>query len=275
MSYLEFSFQKYSRPLIMAHKGDSERFPENSLLSIQNAVEMGVDVVETDIRLTKDNVFVLFHDSTLKRLLNLNNKISDFTLDELLDFNFGKNFTPDGKSFPYKDEKIAIVTLEDILKLFPKNNFNLDIKDPFKDKPDAGKILNDLLLKHSMEKKVIVASFHPKQLGIFRKVNNSLTVTSAHLDEVKKVIVSQKFRMSSILLKRMRFDGFQVPLSSGKHKIITGRFIKNAHKRKKFVHVWTINDKSIIERLIDLEVDGIFTDNPKLMMDLLDEKEML
>ena len=114
----------------MAHRGDSASAPENTLLSLRKAVEIGVDFVETDVRLTKDDELVLFHDDDLIRTTGVSGAIRDKTLDELKQIDFGNLFTTDdGVTNPYRGKGHTIVTLEEAFKAFPETKMNLDIKD--------------------------------------------------------------------------------------------------------------------------------------------------
>jgi len=89
--------------LIMAHRGDSTAVPENTMLSMRGTIEIGVDLLETDLQLTKDKEFVLFHDEDLVRTTGQEGRICDYTLDDLLNIDAGHTFTPDGgNTFPFR-----------------------------------------------------------------------------------------------------------------------------------------------------------------------------
>lgn len=110
-----------SNIMVVAHRGAHNHYPENSIPAIREAVNLGVDIVEIDIRHTKDSAFVLMHDKTIDRTTNGNGLIEDYTLDELKRFRL-KN--PDGS---LSNEQIP--TLKDVLKKFNgKTVFDIDIK---------------------------------------------------------------------------------------------------------------------------------------------------
>ena len=101
------------RPLVMAHRGDQTVSPENTLLALKNATMLEIDFIETDIRLTKDNELILFHDGTLDRTSNVSGPLRDFTLEELKDVDLGYRFTLDGgKTFPCRGKKWRVVPLK-------------------------------------------------------------------------------------------------------------------------------------------------------------------
>jgi len=107
------------RPLIMAHRGDSGNTPENTMIALENAVEIGVDVLESDIHLTKDDEIVLFHDEDLKRTTGKEGTIRCPTLNELMEIDLGVNFTLDnGDTYPFTDNGHKIVTLREAFERF-------------------------------------------------------------------------------------------------------------------------------------------------------------
>jgi glycerophosphoryl diester phosphodiesterase len=107
------------RPLIMAHRGDSAAVPENSMLSLRGAIEIGVDLLETDLQLTKDREFVLFHDDDLVRTTGQKGRIRDYTLEELLNIDVGHTFTLDeGETFPFREKGLRLLTLRDAFAEF-------------------------------------------------------------------------------------------------------------------------------------------------------------
>ncbi len=260
------------RPLIMAHRGDPQAGPENSIAALRNAVEVGCDVLETDLRLTRDHHFILFHDETLDRCTGYEGLVSNHDLDELLQMDLGYSYTPDdGETFPFRYSGEKMITLEEAFTEFPNMHFNLDIKDKA---PEAPKLLASVLERHEMGRNVVVGSFHETQLERFRILAPNVA-TAAHPGEVSRFVFAVKMFMVPVIARKCNYEAFQVPLNYGRINIINERFIKAAHKKDVAIHVWTINEKEKMEWLIDLGVDGIFTDDPKLLREVLQEKGYL
>ena len=260
------------RPLIMAHRGDSAGAPENTLLSMKRAVEIGVDFLETDVRLTKDDVPVLFHDDDLIRTTGTDGSIRDKTLVELKQIDFGYNFTPDeGRSFPYRDQGLSVVTLREAFETFPEINFNLDIKDKDLHAPE---VLASVINEFDRQDSVIVGSFHDTQAHRFRKLMPEVK-TSACPSEVTRFVFALMMRVLRFFSRGCVYESFQVPLKYGRITVITDRFIKASHDRDIAVHVWTINEREEMQRLIEMGVDGIFTDKPALLREVLKENQLL
>ena len=102
-------------PFVVAHGGCKHLFPENTMVAFDGAVALGVDMLEMDVRLTADSVLVTHHDDTLRRTSDGEGPIIGYTLEELGRFNFGAKFAGLEKSYPYRDRKVRITTLEEVL----------------------------------------------------------------------------------------------------------------------------------------------------------------
>jgi glycerophosphoryl diester phosphodiesterase len=257
------------RPLVMAHRGESGRVPENTMAALEAAVKLNVDVLESDVRLTKDNEIVLFHDENLVRTTGAEGTIRSYTLEELLQFDFGYSFTPDsGGTFPFRGKGLKVVTLREAFESFPEMIFNLDIKDTF---PTAPMELAHLLSDMNRKQSVIIASFHNKQIERFRELIPEVP-TSAHPGEIKRFVLGLKIGFPRIKKESINYKAFQVPIKSGPLTVVTKKFIKKAHECGIAVHVWTINDEPTMNYLLNLGVDGIFTDQPAILKALLQKR---
>ncbi len=256
----------------MAHRGESGNIPENTILALEAAVEIGVDVLESDIRFTKDDVPILFHDEDLMRTTGVSGYIRDKTLDELLQIDLGYNFTTDiGQTYPFRGKGLKIVTLAEALERFPDTILNLDIKDTFRQAPEE---VARVLLEHQRIENIMIASFHPPQLKRFRE-KAPMIPTSAHPNEVRNFVIGVRMRSMRFFVRSVAYKAFQVPEWSGGLQIVTPRFVAAAHERDIAVHVWTINNREDMERLLGMEVNGIFTDYPALLREVLSERGYL
>ncbi len=259
-------------PLIMAHRGESGNIPENTMAALEAAVGLGVDIIESDARLTKDDQIVLFHDDTLMRTTGKEGAVRDYTLEELYEFDLGYTFTTDGgATYPFRGNGLRIITLREVFERFPETVFNLDIKDTF---PAAPQALADLISDMDRKQSVIIASFTDTQIELFREILPEVP-TSAHPGEVKKFVFFSKLGIPRIKREDIHYRAFQVPMKSGPFTVVTKKFIRMAHDHGVAVHVWTINDAPTMNYLLDLGVDGIFTDQPALLKSILQQRELL
>ena len=264
-------FLSPSRPLVMAHRGDQTVSPEHSLLALKNASLLEIDYIETDIRITKDHELILFHDSTLDRTTNAKGRIINYTLDQLKnEIDVGYRFTLDnGKTFPCRGKDWRVVTLKEAFQIFPDMRFNLDIKNT---EPKTPSLLAELITEFSRENSVIVGSFHHDQIIRFRKLLPNIP-TAASPTEVRNFLLRHKIRVNRLITPK--YLVLQVPVHYNGSRVVTSGFVNDAHSRNIAVHVWTINDRPTMEWLLELGVDGIFTDDPWLLLEALQEKELI
>lgn len=258
----EIAFLRNERPLVMAHRGRSAFVPESSFQSFKEAYELKVDVLETDIRLTKDRIPVIFHDATLERTTNGKGSVINYTFEELQEFDLGYWYKdPSTNTYPFRDKGFRIISLSEMFEKFPDIRINMDIKDRVSFAP---KILLSTIREADAEHRSLVGSFHHKQLRRFRNLNEKSQIpTSASPIEVLG------FLLHLLVFTRKKFVALQVPPSLGFLKIVTYKNIRRAHKKNLAVHAWTINERDKMMQLLDWGIDGIFTDDPSILLDIL------
>jgi glycerophosphoryl diester phosphodiesterase len=252
------------RPLVMAHRGGAGLWPENTMYGFERAVDLGVDMLETEIHSTADNILVLMHDSTVDRTTNGSGPIRAFTLEELKTLDAGYNWTSDGgQTFPFRGSGITVPTLEEVFTALPTARINIDIKQ---EKPSLVEPLCKTIRTFDMKDKVMVASFNSKVLKAFRRVCPEVT-TSAGTGEVAFFFMVNMVFLGAVY--RPACQAFQVPEYSSGLRVLTKRFVETAHGLNLAVHVWTINEVTDMKRLLALGVDGIVTDYPNRLISLL------
>ncbi|MHA1721094.1 MAG: glycerophosphodiester phosphodiesterase [Promethearchaeota archaeon] len=275
---------KKNRPLVFAHRGDSSNIPENTIEAFEDAFNLEVDCLETDVHITKDNKFVLFHDNTIDRTTNGKGSISSYTLADLKKLDAGYRFHP--PNFPYRGKGFQIQSLDEILLKFPIR-FNLDIKDR---DPKVPELLALKLEELDVKNRVMVGSFHQGQIKRFRKFSE--IPTSAGPKEVFKfwriakkwirkhqsILIDKKNNFNKEMLSQKTIFGNELPyfalqIPEGYYflRFITPELIKFAHIEgiDISIQVWTINNEKDIRRFLNWDIDGIFTDKPKLMLDTI------
>jgi glycerophosphoryl diester phosphodiesterase len=210
-------------PHVVAHRGDSHSYPENTLHAFESASKMGVDIIETDVHLTKDNEVVIWHDKTLERNTNGEGRVEDFTLRELKKLDAGYTFTPDGgKSFPFRGKGVQMLTLDEALQACKNQRFNVDLKS--KD-PRIVDAFTQVITSHHAQERVLCASFHLAHLKTIRKRSPEI-LTSVTTFEVLKLLMQQKMHLLPSHLNIDRTLVFQVPVSQWGIQVITPQFIE-------------------------------------------------
>lgn len=259
-------FQKIekARPLVFAHRGGGGLFPENTLEAFKYSAEMGVDVLELDVHSTSDGTLVVMHDSRVDRTTNGSGKVNELTLAELKKLDAGYLFSPDGgKTFPFRGKGITIPTLQEIFDALPDKHFNVEPKQAA---PSVVKPLCEIIRTRKMIDKVIVGSFRQEAIDEFR-AECAEVATSATPSEVSEFLALYKVGLGETYTPPMQV--LQIPERLGALQIVSKDFVETARKLNLQVHVWTINEKDDMKRLLDDGVDGIMTDYPDRLLELL------
>jgi glycerophosphoryl diester phosphodiesterase len=251
-------------PLVIAHQGGDGVWPGESMLAFQNAVDLGVDVLEMDLHITSDGVLVLMHDETVDRTTDGTGEIESMTLTEIKQLDAAYDWSPDdGATFPYRGQGIQVATLEEVFTAFPEMRMTIEIK---KTNSSMAKPFCDLIRAYDMQEKVLVASFHDERLKEFRAECPEVATSSAK-DETTVFVLMTKAFLGGFYSPA--FYSLQVPEESGGITVMTPAFVKAAHARNLAVEPWTINDAETMRKFIEWGVDGIITDRPDIMMEVL------
>jgi glycerophosphoryl diester phosphodiesterase len=258
-------------PHVVAHRGDSHSFPENTLRAFESAHQMGVDIIETDVHLTKDKEVVIWHDNTLERNTNGSGRVEDYTLKELKELDAGYTFSNDGGvTFPFRSKGVKMFTLHEALQACEGQRFNVDLKS--KD-PQIVEAFTQVVHSNHAEDRVLCASFHLNHLKTIREKSPEILTSETTL-EVLKLLMLQKFHMLPKNLEVGRTLVFQVPVSQWGIQVITPQFIEEFHKRGAIIMVWTINDEKTMNSLFDLGVDTLMSDNASLLLKVAKERKL-
>jgi glycerophosphoryl diester phosphodiesterase len=254
--------------LIIAHRGGRGLWPENTIYGYREALETGVDVLEIDVWRTSDNIVVVNHDQRVDRTTDGLGEVQSFTLAEVQKLDAGYRWSIDG-TYPYRGKGHIIPTLDDVLTEYPSARFNIDLKE----NSDALiRAVSSLIDKHSAHDRVMIASFHQRALRKFRKLNPSVS-TSAGSAEIIRFLLLSKLHLTTLFTPQ--FEAFQVPMTAGPISVVNKAFIDAAHQRGIEVHPWTINDPAEMRRLIAQGIDGIITDFPDRLSEILTEQSSI
>ena len=224
---------------ITAHRGDSLNYDENTLSAFKSAKEIGADWIELDVQETKDKKLVVTHDYDLKRILNVNKKVSSLTYKELI-------------KLDKREDKIPL--LEDVIKFAIDNDIKLNIELKG-NKNDDGFVYNvlNLINKYDFTDKCVISSFKYKLLlEIEEKQSNIKTIYN--ISKNKDNILDYKV------------DGYSINKT-----IVNKDLVDLIHDNQKEIFVWTINNEEDIKKMIEINVDNIITDNVKLVKEIINE----
>ena len=243
-------FLKHSTPIAFAHRGGASDAPENTMPAFQRAIDLGYIYMETDVHVTLDGVLLAFHDDDLSRTCGRPGKISELEYSEV--------------SQARVNGTEPIPLLDDLLSAWPNAHINIDCKSD-----QALQPLETRLARGDLFDRVCIGSFSDKRLNHLREVFGDKLCTSMGPRDVTK------FRLGSWVKATSKFRNIhaaQVPVSQGPLTIVDRKFVEAAHRADLQVHVWTIDDPIEMKRLLDLGVDGIMTDRPAILKQILQER---
>ena len=265
-AHIFFAGDGVRRPLVIAHRGGRGLWPENTLYAFERARGAGADVLEMDLRATRDGALVIMHDPTVERTTDGRGPVSALTLEELKRLDAGYQWTPDnGQSFPHRGQGVTVPTLAEVFSRLGDARFVVEIKQ---DEPPIHDALCREVREHGLAARVLVASFRQSALDDFRRVCPEVA-TSAGATEGWSFLAMFEAGLGDSYSPDMQ--ALQVPERIRGLRVVTGDFIAAAHRRNLEVHAWTINDSEDMRRLIDLGIDGIITDYPDRLAALRDQ----
>ena len=245
---------------VIAHRGGKGEAPEETLFAFANAKKLGVDVLEMDIRVTRDGELVIMHNPTVIATTNGWLPVRCYRLADLQKLDAAYKWNPNGlPKPPHRGEGIIVPTFRQVLEQFRDMRMNIEIKGwhPLDAKRIAKKFC-DLLVEFGMTRRVLVASFHSPVLRVIRKELPEVAI-SASTFQVIRFVVSSRWGTG-----RYRPNVAAIETLS---KSINRRLVENARKHGLKLDAFTVNEVEEMKRLIDLGVDGIITDFPTQLLD--------
>jgi glycerophosphoryl diester phosphodiesterase len=245
------------RPLVYAHRGGAALRPENTLAAFDHGLSLGADGLELDVHLSRDGVVVVHHDDTLERTTDGRGPLSAHTADGLSAFDAGYRFTDHSGGFPFRGQGVRIPRLKEVLDRYRGIEVIIELKSA--DPALARLAVADVRAGGDIDR-VAFGSFHHRVLRAAREIEPRVR-TGAGREETRWALYRSRVRWP---LGRTAYREFQVPESAGRTTIVSPRFIDCAHRAGLPVKVWTVNDESDIERLLDWGVDAIISDRPDI-----------
>lgn len=254
-------FAKARHPRVLAHRGlrtpagEDSGVWENSAAAFAAAHAAGVEFIETDCQVTADGDVVLFHDTTLERLVGDPRPVREVRTREL-----SLLFAEHG----------GLLTVQEALYSFPESRFNIDVKTAAAAEP-----LGAILAEHTH--RVLVTSFSDANraatvAATLRAGAVTRPATSGGSRTIARVRALSALRLSPARALR-GIDALQIPEQHGAVRVLTPALLRAAHRHDVEVHVWTVNDPADVHRLLEMGVDGIVTDRADATIDVIDDRD--
>ncbi len=241
-----WAFLDHAGPLAFAHRGGAGDWPENTMPAFEHAVGLGYRYLETDVHATADGVLLAFHDDRLDRVTDRTGEIA------ALPFSVVAEARVDGRE--------PIPLLEDLLGAFPDARVNIDPKHD-----DSVEPLIEVLERTAAVDRVCIGAFSDARLRTLRARLGPGLCTSMGPKEVARL------RLDAISgrVHPTPTGCVQIPESFRGVTVTNAAVVRAAHRAGLQVHVWTVDDPAAMNRLLDLGVDGLMTDHPAVLKEVL------
>ncbi|MGH7837862.1 MAG: glycerophosphodiester phosphodiesterase [Candidatus Binataceae bacterium] len=259
---VDSEFFKLARPRVFAHRGASGDYPENTLAAFRAAVEGGAPYIELDVQMTRDGAIVVLHDDDLSRVADRDGVVAEMKLAKVQAADAGYNFSLDGRIFPFRAQGVRVPTLDEVLNAFPQQCFIIEIKQTT---PSLVIPMLELLERSGMTRRVLVASEHQAPLDEVRRLAPAIP-TNFSTGEVGAFFKSIAPNAPSYAPVGA---ALQIPPEHLSWKLVTPESVAAAHRMAVEVHVWTVNEQAEMRQMLALGVDGIITDYPGRLLELL------
>ncbi len=245
-----------STPAPIAHRGGAALWPQNTMVAFKGAVDLGYRHLETDVQATSDGVLAVFHDDLLAPVSDRDGRISEMTWSEVS---------------AARVEGEPILRLEELLDAFDDVRISIDPKTDAAVEP-----LIKALQRPGVLERVCVGSFSGARLRrIYEELGESVCLSFSPSEIARLRFLSLAPRLIMPLLTLLNrgtpFRGrvASIPLRQGPFPLATQRLVDCAHRFGIAVHVWTIDDPVEMDRLLSLGVDGVMTDEPAILLEVM------
>ena len=243
----------YREPLNIAHRGASAYAPENTLAAFRLALEMGADGFELDVMLSADGHLVVIHDDTVDRTTSGSGPVRRKTLAELRALDAGARFDAG-----FTGERIP--TLQEVFDLVAENRafVNVEIKTQSPRGDGLEEKLVALIRRYGLEERLLVSSFNPFALWRMRRLAPDLPLALLYAEDLRVHLRNRWFAFLS-----------HPDALNPSFRMATQEHVRWVKSRGYRLYVWTVDEESEMRRLIALGVDGIITNKPDLLQQVL------
>jgi glycerophosphoryl diester phosphodiesterase len=251
-------------PLLIAHRGGSGLAPENTLAAFRNGVERwGADMIELDVHASADGECVVIHDDTLDRTTNGTGPVAALPLARLRQLDAGHHFTADaGRTFPFRDRGVTVPTFAEVLEALPDTRITVEVKAAAAQAP-----LFETIRRFGARERIIPAGMYDRDRTLFHTWDGAV---SGSLEQLMPWYRLHRMRMG--WLKAPPCDVVQIPETWRGHRLVTRRLVRDLRRHDIPLHVWTVNTREDMERLLDWGVEGLLSDYPDVLGRLLHER---
>jgi len=229
------------RPLVFAHRGGSALAPENTIEAFDNALRLGADGIELDVRLSADGVVVVHHDRTLERTTRMTGAVASHSGTAL--------------------NRAGVPGLAEVLARYPDRRVIVELKV---NRVELASAAVAVTARAGALDRVCFGSFGYRVLRAVRRLAPHVA-TSASREEVRWALYRSWCRWP---VSRVAYAGYQVPELAGRTRVVSPWFVECAHRSGLGVQVWTVDSEADARRLLAWGVDALITDRPDIIVPL-------
>jgi len=220
--------------IIIGHRGAAALEPENTLLSIKRAMDIGVDAIEIDVHFSKDKELVVIHDATVDRTTNGKGPVSNYTVQEIKRLDAGK-----GEAIP---------TLQEVIDLIDKRvMLIIELKEEGTERPVV-----DIIVRNNLFDKVCVISFWHRLVKTVKEMDGRIKTGVLLVGSPVDTCIAAQASADMLVMK---------------YTFVDREFVKIVHKTGLKVFIWNIDDRDFLKPYVDMGVDAIGTNDPGVLVE--------
>ena len=248
------------RPHLIAHRGGAALAPENTVAALEQAARFfRPDIIEIDVRATADGHCVLMHDPTLERTTSGSGAVAERTLAELKQLDAGHRFVALDGTHSFRDRGVTIPTIEEVLEALPEMRFIVELKIGTAQKP-----LLDAIRRFDAWDRVLVAGEREIDRELFADYPGPMSESG---DAMRRLYRMHRLRLMHFW--QPATQAVQFPFEYEGRRIINERLVRELKGKGLVVHVWTVNDADDMRMLLEWGVDGVLSDRPDLLAEVM------
>lgn len=247
-------------PQLIAHRGGAALAPENTMAAFRQAAhDWAADAIELDVHVSADGECVVIHDPVVDRTTDGVGPVATRTLGQLRELDAGYGFTRDDETFPFRGKGVRIPTLSEVLEALPEMHFIVEVKTTAAQSP-----FFETVRRAGAADRVIAGAQHDRLRTRFDEYPGPV---SASAEQLWRFYLLHRLRLAPLWAPPV--DAVQMPEHWRGRRVLTSRLVADLHAHEIPVQIWTVNEPAEMERLLDWGVDGIMTDRPDLLAELL------
>ncbi|HUF13045.1 MAG TPA: glycerophosphodiester phosphodiesterase [Longimicrobiales bacterium] len=247
-------------PHLIAHRGGAALAPENTLVAVEQAVRRWrADMVEVDVHATADGRCVLMHDDTVDRTTDGSGPIAAHTLAELRRLDAGYRFAGLDGAHSFRGRGVVVPTIEEVLEALPDTRLIVELKTSAAQRP-----LFDAIRRAGAQDRVLAAAAHDRDRDLFETYDGPVSESG---DSMARMYRLHRLHLARLWQPRSR--AVQFPLEHEGRRVVSERLVRELRKKGLVVQVWTVNEPEDMRRLLDWGVDGVLSDRPDVLAEVM------